>query len=247
MFVKYVSLSYSSMHPFVVAGIFFVALEALFSNPSFFIWGIILGAEAAYLFILYKNPRVLILPMMVLVSMWGGMEFYLSYGPLVRQIIIAGFTIIFFLFHFNSRVFHRSDVSRKDFFYLLNFVGLLLFMNTLFFLVDSDTVSYWALIASVPIGGGAIAFNLFYLHKRERPLFVLVFALISLEFFWLISFWPFFYLTSAGILAILYYSLWRASIESLEERLTFPFLLRTASFSLFLIGTLLILTPWLPL
>ncbi len=245
--MKLVSLTNPYVESLLAAGVFAVVLEVLFIRPSFFIWGGATLFVASYYYLLYKNLRVLILPVLLLLGVWGGIEFYLSFRSPLRELVTGIFTLIFFFVHFNFRVFHRSDFFRKDLFYLLNVVVLLSFLNSLFILADFDAVSYFVLLLLSLSGGGLIGLNLFYLYKKERVILALIFAFITLELFWLVSFWPFFYLTSAGVLVILYYSLWRIAIESLEGKLSAPFFLRVFLFAAVLTGLLLFLTPWLSL
>jgi len=226
--------------------VFLAVLEVLFSRPYFLIW--VLGGiiHTAYFYFRYKKLRIIMLPVLFWLGIWGGMTFFLSFGFWMRQFLIGVLAILYFLIHFNFRVFHQSDLFRKDLFYLLNFFTLLLWAHALFVLLDFDLIPYMVILLLAVLGGAFTGANLFYLYKREQMVLLFVFGLISLELFWLISFWPFFYLTSAAVFVILYYSLWRLEVHFLENRLNTRVLLSAVSFALILIGILFILTPWFP-
>jgi len=233
--------------PAISSFFFFVILELLFLRPIFWGWAIFLGFNAVLFHMLYKNYRAVVLPTIFLGSIWGGTAFFASLeGFLPRQILISIFTLIYFLIHFDFRVFHRNDISRKDAFYLLNFIVLLLWVNSLLILSDLTALPDILIIFLASIGCGLLGMNVFYL-REEKTILSLVFALVGGEIFWLISFWPFFYLTSAGVFVILIYTLWKIGTEYLEHGLRVSLFLRILGFSALLITVLFVLTPWFPL
>lgn len=233
--------------PLLFAVGFFIIIEALFLHPSFFIWFLAIILNTWLFYLLYKKPHLLILPTLFLASIWCGLSVFLTTPLLIRNSTIVVFAAIYFLIHLDFRMFHRSDFFNKDLFYLLNFVVMLLWANSLFILVDFDKLSYLAILFLAALCGGATALNLFHSYKKEQKILFLVFALISGEIFWLMTFWPFFYLTSAAVFVILYYSFWVFSIRYLENIISIQFLLRIFLAASILISGLFILTPWSPL
>lgn len=117
--------------------------------------------------------------------------------------------------------------------FYLNFTFPLWALMVLFF-GGTSLVSYVTLIA-----GGS------HTERKSRiKLYSVLLGLTLSELAWVISFWPFGYLTTASISLIFYYIAWDIIWHALDDDLKLKDTLVRMLFFLSLIGVLLYSTPW---
>jgi len=80
--------------------------------------------------------------------------------------------------------------------------------------------------------------------KKEVILYSLFLGLFMCELSWVMSFWPFGYLTSGVLVSVLFFLVWDISFDFFRDKLSLRKVFFRTLFFFFLIGILLWSTPW---
>ena len=127
--------------------------------------------------------------------------------------------------------------------------GLFLFYACMYGFYLNFNFPLWALMTLFFFGTTFVGFAILVpgLPKTDYPKVKLYSALLGLtltELAWVISFWPFGYLTTGSITLIFFYLSWDIAWQALREGLSLKRTLFRIGFFFFLVGLLLWSTPW---
>lgn len=128
--------------------------------------------------------------------------------------------------------------------------GLFLFYASIYGFYLNFNFPLWALMILFFGGTGLTSFVTLMAggrpqeKKSQAKLYSVLLGLMLSELAWVISFWPFGYLTTGSITLILYYIAWDIAWHAFDESLILKDTLIRMSFFFLLIALLLVSTPW---
>jgi Protein of unknown function (DUF5656) len=128
--------------------------------------------------------------------------------------------------------------------------GLFLFYASIYGFYLNFNFPLWALM--ILFFGGTALTSFVTLMAGGRPeekkmqakLYSVLLGLMLAELAWVISFWPFGYLTTGAITLVFYFIAWDIAWHAFDDSLTLKSTLFRMTFFFLLVGLLLLSTPW---
>ncbi len=142
-----------------------------------------------------------------------------------------------------------QDQTAIAFLQSASLAGLFLFYGSMYGFYLNFNFPLWALMVLFFIGTTLTSFATLVpdLPKEQYPqakLYSVLLGLTLTELAWVVSFWPFGYLTTGTISLIFFYISWDIAWQALRNKLTLKRTLFRLGFFFALVGLLLMSTPW---
>lgn len=81
-------------------------------------------------------------------------------------------------------------------------------------------------------------------EKKRRILYSVLIGLFLSELAWVMSFWPFGYLTAGSLVLVFFFLVWDTSFDAFHQELSLKKAVIRIAFFFFLVGIVLLSTPW---
>jgi hypothetical protein len=189
------------------------------------------------------------LPVVFVLSTWGLLFFVQSYK---QQYLLIGLSAIAYYFIHISLYRLRScytDKTARGIIAAGSIATIFLFYAMAFGVYLNFNITLWAFMSLLILVTALISFQYFWLineNKKNVLNYSLILGLIMAEIVWVLNFWPFGYLTTGVITLIFYYVFWDLIGHYFLDVLTKKRIL----FNLIFFGILVILVlssaRWLP-
>lgn len=189
------------------------------------------------------------LPLIFVLSTWGLLYFVQSYK---QQYLLIGLSAIAYYFIHISLYRLRScytDKTARGIIAAGSIATIFLFYAMAFGIYLNFNITLWAFMFLLMLVTALISFQYFWLineNKKNVLNYSLILGLIMAEIVWVLNFWPFGYLTTGVITLIFYYVFWDLIEHYFLDELT----KKRIIFNLIFFGILVVLVlssaRWLP-
>ena len=143
-----------------------------------------------------------------------------------------------------------EDQTARAFLNVAAMAGLFFFYAAVYGFYLNFSFPLWGLMLLYCLGTTLTSYETFIgiQHagaSKERPrLYAVLLGLLMSEMAWVMSFWPFGYLTAGALALIFLFMLWDIAFDALHQALSLKKAVWRILFLLVLVGILLLSTPW---
>lgn len=142
----------------------------------------------------------------------------------------------------------REDKTAKSFLYAAAMAAIFFFYSGTYGFYLNFTFPLWGMMFLYFIGTSFISYETFVgverVGKARMLLYSVILGFIMGEGAWVMSFWPFGYLTAGVIALLFFFLLWDIALDGLREKLSLRKTVWRFFFFLVLLTLLLLSTPW---
>lgn len=235
--------------------IFAFGLEAIAGNPISLSWGWYLFSILSLVIIsLVASRRITkrytdaFLP--GLLSFVAPMLLSLIDNSTERQVFIALSTL---MYYFSLLGIYRlrhvpADKTAKAFLYSATMAAMFFFYAGVYGFYLNFSFPLWGLMLIYFLGTALTSYETFLgVEQQERGrmrLYSVLLGLVMGEMAWVMSFWPFGYLTTGAVDLIFFFVVWDIALDGFRQRLSLKKAVIRILFFSVLIALLLASTPW---
>lgn len=240
---------------FFWSALFLLGLEVVAKNPIFVSWQWYLTVTGVLIFVALLASRRLtgnvtnaFVP--ILFSLASPTLLSLIDYPNQQQVFIVLSAVMYYgALLGNYRLYHApTDKTAEAFLNSSAMAGMFFFYASLYGFYLNFTFPLWGLMLLYFIGTALTSYETFItVDKKERKRIILYSALLGLimgELVWVMSLWPFGYLTTGALGVICFFLLWDIAFDAFRDTLS---LRKAAVRILFFVGIILLLltsSPW---
>lgn len=173
-------------------------------------------------------------------------------SPIQRQIFVGLSALMYYFALLGLYRLHHSpnDKTARAFLNSAAVAGLFFYYTGIYGFYLNFSFPLWGLMLLYFLGTALTSYKTLTgvghigVQGRRRKLYSMLLGLFMGEMAWVISFWPFGYLTTGSLALVFFYLAWDTSFDAFYETLSLKKALLRTLFFVFLIGVVLFSTPW---
>lgn len=236
--------------------VFLLGLEVIAVNPIFPAWNWYFFSIAPLVVVsLVASKRLTdrfkdaFLPS--LLSLTAPMLLSLIDHPTERQMFVAVSTLMYYfallgIFRLRNA---PEDKTAQAFLNSAAVAGMFFFFTGIYGFYLNFEVPLWSLMLLCFLGTSLVSYETLVPIERRKDetqlhIYSLLLGLMMGELVWVMSFWPFGYLTTGAVLLIFYYILWDVAFDAFRKKLSFKRAVFRLIFFLGLVFLLIFSSPW---
>lgn len=196
-----------------------------------------------------KKWSVLPIPVLLAVSSVGLVAFIDSSSQKFFFILLSAAIYYFCLLGIYRLNSYFKDKTARSILASSGVAAVFFFYSAVYGSYLNFTIPLWSVMSAFFLASFLVSMQYFRLmekNKKRALLFSLVMGLSMTEIAWVLSFWPFGYLTTGVIMLIFYYVIWDLACTYFGQNLSKRRMVANMTFFGILVSVVLLSSRWLP-